>query len=99
SIGGVTLLDEDNYKRLSNSGPILVLTCSLNEILRRLHVNQGARFHDPKARSAALTQIRRERQIHKITGLPTLGTTTLTADQVTAQATDFWKTQDISNLA
>src|SRR5262249_18224236 len=29
SIGGVTLLDEDNYKRLSNSGPILVLTCSL----------------------------------------------------------------------
>lgn len=99
SISGVTLLDEDNYRRLSNSGPILVLTCSLNEILRRLHVNQGARFHDPKVRSAALTQIRREQQIHKIPGLSTLDTTALTADQVAEQAISFWQTQDITNLA
>ena len=95
SISGVTLLDEDNKRRLSNSGPILVLTCALNEILRRLHVNQGARFHDPKVRSAALTQIRREQQIHRVAGLPTLDTTALTSDQIAEQAITFWKAQDV----
>jgi len=95
SVSGVTLLDEDNRKRLRNSGPILVLTCALNEILRRLHVSQGARFHDPKVRSAALTQIRREQQVHRIADLSTLDTTALTGDQVTEQAIAFWKAQDV----
>ena len=95
SISGVTLLDEDNRRRLANSGPVLVLTCALNEILRRLHVVQGARFHDPKVRSAALTQIRREQQIHRLPALPSLDTTTLTVEQVAEQALAFWKAQDI----
>src|SRR5258708_16196353 len=95
SVGGPTLMEPNNRSRLLNSGPILILTCSLNEILRRLHGSQGARFHDPKVRSTALYQIRREQQIFKIEGLPTLDTTTLSVKQVAEQASNFWREHDI----
>lgn len=95
SVPGPTLLEENNRTRLINSGPMLILTCALNEILRRLHGSQGARFHDPKVRSAALYQIRRERQIEQITGVPTLDTTTLSIDQVAEHAIRFWRENDI----
>jgi hypothetical protein len=78
-----------------NSGPMLILTCALNEILRRLHGSQGARFHDPKVRSASLYQIRRERQIEQLTSVPTLDTTTLSVEQVAEHAIRFWREKDI----
>lgn len=95
SISGPTLLDENNRRRLLNSGPLLILTCALNEILKRLHTAQGARFHDPKVRAAALYQIRRERQIEQMTAIPTLDTTTLTVDQVAEHAIKFWRENDV----
>jgi shikimate kinase len=98
SVSGPTLLDADNRERLVNSGPILVLTCALNEILRRLHASQGARFHDPKVRSAAIHQVRRERQIHQVVGLATLDTTHLTIEQIVEQATAFWYAQETVTL-
>lgn len=91
SISGPTLLDEGNRERLMNSGPVLVLTCALNEILRRLYASQGARFHDPKVRAAMLNQVRRERQIAQVAGLPALDTTELSVEQVAERATVFWK--------
>ncbi len=94
SISGPTLLDEGNRTRLMNSGPVLVLTCALNEILRRLHASQGARFHDPKVRSAALNQIRREQQIHQLPDLPTLDTTDLTIEQIAERAITFWREKE-----
>jgi shikimate kinase len=97
SIDGPTLLDENNRGRLLDSGPVLILTCGLNEILRRLHVSQGAHFHDPKARSAALHLIRRERQIEQITGIPTLDTTTLSLEQVAEHAIRFWRENDVKD--
>ncbi len=91
SISGPTLLDEGNRERLINSGPVLVLTCALNEILRRLYASQGARFHDPKVRAAMLNQIRRERQIAQVAGLQSLDTTALSVEQVAERAITFWK--------
>ncbi len=98
SVSGPTLLDADNRERLVTSGPILVLTCALNEILRRLYANQGARFHDPKVRSTAINQVRRERQIHQIAGLATLDTTHLTVEQIVDQAIAFWYEQETVTL-
>ncbi|MEP7285064.1 MAG: shikimate kinase [Chloroflexota bacterium] len=95
SVGGPTLLEEKNRTRLMNSGPMLILTCALNEILRRLYATQGARFHDPKIRSAALYQIRRERQIEQLAAVPTLDTTVLSVEQVAEHAIRFWKENDI----
>ncbi len=94
SIAGPTLLDEANRQRLMDSGPVLILTCALNEILRRQYVSQGARFHDPKVRSAALNLIRRERLISQLPGLPSLDTTNLTVEQVAERAIAFWWEQE-----
>ena len=88
------LLDEANRQRLMDSGPVLILTCALNEILRRQYVSQGARFHDPKVRSAALNLIRRERLISQLPGLPSLDTTNLTVEQVAERAIAFWWEQE-----
>ena len=97
SVNGPTLLEDANRARLANSGPILILTCELNEILRRMHSSQGARFHDPKVRSAALYQIRRERLILGIAGLPTLGTTELSVEEVAEHALQFWRQTDVQS--
>jgi shikimate kinase len=90
SVSGSTLLDTASRERLLSSGPALVLTCALDEILRRLHASQGARFHDPRARLRAVNQVRRERQIHQIPGLETLDTTRLAHEQVIERAIAFW---------
>lgn len=90
SVNGTTLLEPVNRERLLNSGPVLVLTCALNEVLRRLHASQGARFHDPKVRASELNLLRREQQVLQLEGLPTLDTTTLTVEQVAEQAIAFW---------
>ena len=95
SIDGPTLLEQANRERLLNSGPVLILTCALNEILRRLYAAQGARFHDPKVRAAALYAIRRERLIEQVTGIPTLDTTRFTVEQVAEHAIRFWKEKDV----
>lgn len=94
SVNGPTLLDATNRERLIDSGPVLVLTCALNEILRRLHASQGARFHDPKVRAAALNVIRREQQVLRLEGLPTLDTTYLSIEQVAQSALEFWFQQE-----
>jgi len=94
SISGPTLLDEANRQRLMDSGPVLILTCALNEILRRQYVSQGARFHDPKVRAATLNLVRRERLISQIPDLPALDTTTLTVEQVAERAVAFWWEQE-----
>jgi len=96
SVNGPTLLEENNRARLGNSGPILVLTCALNEILRRLHSSQGTRFHDPRVRSAALYVIRRERQIHQLPDLPTLDTTVLSVEEVAQKCVAFWREHDVA---
>lgn len=90
SVSGSTLLDQVNRERLINSGPVLVLTCALNEILRRLHASQGSRFHDPKIRAAELNLVRREQQVLALNLFTTLDTTTLSVEQVAAQAVEFW---------
>ena len=94
SVSGPTLLEESIRERLLNSGPMLILSCGLNEILRRMHASQGARFHDPKVRSLALYQIRREKQIEQLPAMPRLDTTKLTMEEVAEKAIEFWRDND-----
>ena len=91
AISGVTLLDPVNRELLAETGPILCLTASLGEILRRLHVMQGGRFHDPEVRSIAVGRIKRESAVREL-GLSTLDTTELEVDEVAQQAINFWMT-------
>lgn len=89
AVNGPTLFETVNQQKLRETGPILCLTATLNEILRRLHVVQGARFHNPDARATALGRLKREMHILDLE-LPQLDTTGLTIDTVTERAIQFW---------
>lgn len=91
-ITGPTLMDATNLSRLRESGPVLCLTASLNEVLRRMHVAQGARFHAPNARAAVLGRMKREMRVLSL-DLPLLDTTGLSVETVTDRAIDFWMSQ------
>ncbi|HRE46483.1 MAG TPA: shikimate kinase [Aggregatilineales bacterium] len=90
AVGGHTLLDGENRERLTRAGIVLALTCQLGEILRRLHVAQGARFHDPQFRAAAIYQVRIERKAMTLPEITTLDTTTLDTEAIAAAAIQFW---------
>ncbi len=94
SVNGPTLLDDENRERLLSSGPVLILTCALNEALRRQHVAQGARFHDPKVRSAALNMLRRDGQVLQLADLPRLDTTRLSVEQAADRAISYWRERE-----
>jgi len=98
SISCTTLLDETNRNRLMNSGPVLVLTCALDEILRRQHASQGARFHDPRVRASLIHQLRRDQQIRKLTAFTTLDTTAYAVEDVADKAITFWRERDVITI-
>lgn len=92
AVSGPSLLDINNAERLRATGPILCLTAALNEVLRRLHVAQGARFHTPDARAVVLGRLKREMTILQL-DYPQLDTTGLNVETVTKRAIDFWMAQ------
>jgi shikimate kinase len=91
-VNGPTLLQRANLEKLQSTGPVLCLTAALNEILRRLHVVQGARFHNPETRSLAISRLKRERAVLELS-LPHLDTTGLTVEIVADRAAQFWMEQ------
>ncbi len=92
AVSGLSLFDVNNAERLRATGPILCLTAALNEVLRRLHVSQGAHFHTPDARAVVLGRLKREMTVLKL-NYPQLDTTGLNIQTVTQRAIDFWMAQ------
>lgn len=88
-VGGPALLDEANRTRLAGSGPILCLTCSLDEILRRVHMARGAWFHNPGNRGVLLSRLKREQRI-TLLDLPKLDTSRLSTDETINKVITFW---------
>ena len=89
AVGGAAILPEANRSRLIETGPMLCLTCALNEILRRLHVARGAWFHNPTNRSILFSRLKRELGVAEL-DLPRLDTTQLSSDETTAAVVEFW---------
>lgn len=92
TVNGPTMLDSANFDRLRQSGPVLCLSAALNEVLRRMHVARGARFHSPDERAKVLGRLKREMAVLGLE-LPQLDTTGLPVETVTERAIDFWMTQ------
>ena len=92
AVNGPTLLDATNLEKLRRTGPVLCLTAALNEVLRRLHVAQGARFHSPDVRAVSLGKLKREIKVLDLE-LPQLDTTGLSVEAVSKQAIQFWMEQ------
>ncbi|MBI5959721.1 MAG: AAA family ATPase [Chloroflexi bacterium] len=91
-VSGPALTDETNRTRLAEFGPVLCLTCSLNEILRRVHVARGAWFHTPANRGVLLSRLKREWRVTTL-DLPKLDTSRLSVDETIEAVTGFWLSQ------
>lgn len=95
SISGPAVTDEANRARLAESGVIMCLTCSINEILRRLHVARGAWFHSPYNRAVMLSRLKREWQVTTL-DLPKLDTTRLAVEDAASIVIEFWLTHTLT---
>ncbi len=92
AVSGTTLLDPLNLEKLRETGPILCLTADLGELLRRLHVSQGGRFHNPSVRAQLLGKLKRESAVMQL-DLPHIDTTGSDIEAITQQSLDFWLSQ------
>ncbi|GAB4572737.1 MAG: hypothetical protein Kow0077_13010 [Anaerolineae bacterium] len=90
SVHATTMLNEANRRRLEEIGAVLVLTTALNEVLRRLHIAKGDRFHDIYERARTMIRLKQEWEVRKLP-YPQLDTTRLTVDEVVQQAIAFWQ--------
>jgi shikimate kinase len=88
-ISGTAMLDDSNRARLAESGPILCLTCALDEILRRMHAARGAWFHNPSNRGILLSHLKRELRVTAL-DLPQLDTSRLAVEDTVAAVGEFW---------
>lgn len=98
AVPAAALLETDIRERLLESSWLLVLNCQLNEMLRRLHVQHGARFHDPNVRRAFLHHIRQERKLQTLGNLDVLDTTDLSLEQTVTYALTFWRHHELARL-
>lgn len=92
AVNGTILSVSSNVDKLRSMGPVLCLTAALNEILRRMHVAQGARFHSPDSRSIAVARLKRDRLVMGL-DLPQLDTTGLSIEAVAEKSIQFWMEQ------
>jgi len=88
-VGGPAVLDGANRARLAEAGPILCLTCRLDEILRRMHAARGAWFHNPANRGVLLSRLKREMRVTAL-DLPQLDTSRLSIEETTAAVAAYW---------
>jgi shikimate kinase len=88
-VSGPAILDDLNRARLAEAGPILCLTCRLDEILRRMHVARGAWFHNPANRGILLSRLKREMRVTAL-DLPQLDTSHLSLEDAIAAVIAFW---------
>lgn len=88
-VSGSAVLDEINRARLAEAGPLLCLTCRLDEILRRMHAARGAWFHSPAHRGMLLSRLKRERRVLTL-DLPQLDTSRLSVEEAVAAVAAYW---------
>jgi shikimate kinase len=91
-VPGAALLDARNYRLLTETGIVVVLTCELGEALRRLHMSGPQRFRDQHIRERTLARLHREHAVVNDTRLLQLDTTRLTLEQESTLLLRLWLT-------
>ena len=94
-VSGRSLLHGDNLARLASTGPVICLTISLNAMLHRMHVNMGARYHDPAERALELGEIKREWAVRHMPGIHEIDVTRMDALQIVDAVIALWREQAI----
>lgn len=96
-VPGAALLDSRNFRLLSDTGTIVVLTCELGEALRRLHLSSDQRYRDETMRRRMLSRLRREHAVVSDERLLQLDTTHLTIEEESTLLIDYWFTGEVES--
>ena len=89
-IDGQTLLRSDHFPRLLETGPVICLVAQLDAVLQRLHLNMGARYHDPHERALAIGQIKREWAVRELEGVHEIDVTYMDKDRAIDEIINIW---------
>lgn len=89
-VPGAALLDARNYRLLTDTGMVVVLTCELGEALRRLHLSSDQHYRDETIRRRMLSRLRREYEVVNDTRLLQLDTTHLGIEEESDLLTGLW---------
>ena len=84
-VSGQTLLRTETAARIMETGTIVCVVVALGDVLRRLHLALGGRYHNPGERSLAIGHLKREWAIRKVNGVHELNVTDMNeADMINA---------------
>lgn len=92
-IGAGTLLRGDTLAVLRQTGPVIALVATIDAALQRMHLEMGARFHNPREREIALGRVKREWAIRKHDGVIEFDTSYLSDAQTAQGVADRWRQQ------
>lgn len=97
-VNGSTLMHSDNLERLQETGHVLVLVARLDEILRRLHVTLGARYHDPGERAIAIGELKRQWAVRNKPGVHEINATYQSEAEIVQSVLDVWQEVSIERI-
>jgi shikimate kinase len=89
-VGGRTLLNGEHLARLQSVGVLVCLVIKLGAMLRRLHINMGARYANPNERALELGTLKREWDVRNLTDLYQLDVTYMSDDEIIAVLSNLW---------
>lgn len=89
-VSGRTLLNGENLARLRTTGEVICLVIGLDAMLQRLHMNMGARYHNPHERALALGELKREWAVRELPGIHEIDTTYLEIDAIIDAIIALW---------
>jgi hypothetical protein len=90
-VSGQTLLRTETATRLLETGYIVCLVLALDDVLRRLHLSLGGRYHNPSERSLAIGHLKREWAIRKVIGIRELNVTDMNESQTINAVCEVWE--------
>jgi shikimate kinase len=95
-VGARTLLHPEHLARLADTGPVIVLTSTLDAILRRIHISMGGRYADPNERARELGELRQEWPVRQLTGVLVLDVTDLDIPQTVEAVVNAYRERAIT---
>ncbi len=90
-VSGQTLLRTETTPRLLETGVVICVVVALDDVLRRLHLSLGGRYHNPSERALAIGHLKREWAIRKVSGVRELKVTDMNEAQTINAVIAMWE--------
>ena len=73
------------------TGLIVCVVVALDDVLRRLHLALGGRYHNPSERALAIGHLKREWAIRKVRGVHELNVTDMNEADMISAVCNLWE--------